>query len=169
MHGATSKQMRAQAGLIAGCAFDKDILKAFLEPIKKVISAECRDYVEDITIIAKGTKAQKVVPDFHEQLQKAKNWLTPKNMVLNEKREQLYANNRKFKKEWENIHPDYPGKLVAHCKDLGVCHRSSRVTNHIVVGRTPKCISICKNINTLPVKTDKNTYLASAIVLGGTL
>ena len=57
-------------------------------------------------------------------------------MIMNEKNEQIYANNAKFKKEWENRYPDYPGELVEQCKDLGVCHRNGRVTNHIVVERT---------------------------------
>ena len=89
--------MRAKAGLIAGCAFAKDVLKALLDPINTVMTAECRDYVDDITIIATGHKAGKVIPDFFEQLQKAENWLTQNNMTLNEKKEQLYANNNKFK------------------------------------------------------------------------
>ena len=70
---------------VAGCAFAKDVLKAFLEPIKTVMTAECRDYVDDITIIARGFKAEKVIPQFYEQLQQAKNWLTQNNMILKEK------------------------------------------------------------------------------------
>ena len=58
---------------------------------------------------------------------------------------------------------------MTQCKDLGVCHRNSRVTNNIVIERTKMCESICKNINTLPVKLEKNAYIASSIVLGGTL
>ena len=56
--------------------------------------------------------------------------------MLNEKKEQLYANNSKLKKEWEDRYPEYPGKLVTQCNDLGVCHRNSRVTNNIVIERT---------------------------------
>ena len=40
VHGATSMIMKAKAGLIAGCAFAKDVLKAFLDPIKMVVTAE---------------------------------------------------------------------------------------------------------------------------------
>ena len=135
------------------------VLKAFIEPIKTVMTAECTDYADDITIIATGNKAGKVIVYFYDQLQKAKAWLTQNNMPLNEKKEQLHANNIKFRKEWEGRYPDNPGKLVKQCKDLGVCHRNSRVTNNIVIERTQKCVSICKKISTLPIN----------IVLGGTL
>ena len=84
VHGAISQVMRAKAGLIAGCGFAKDVLKGFLEPIKQVMTAECRDYVDDIAIIARGLKAEKAIPNFCEQLQKAKEWLTQNNMMLNE-------------------------------------------------------------------------------------
>ena len=97
VHGATSRTLRAKAGIIAGCAFAKDVLKAILEPIKEVMQAECRDYVDDITIIARGYDHSYTITFFHEQLATAKNWLTQNNMVLNEK-EQIYANNAKCKK-----------------------------------------------------------------------
>ena len=67
VHGAISQVMRAKAGIIPGCAFAKDVLKAFLEPIKQITTAECRDYVDDITIIARGFKAEQVIPNFYEQ------------------------------------------------------------------------------------------------------
>ena len=108
--------------------------------------------MDDITIIAIGSNAGKVIPDFYEQVQKASTWLTQKTMTLNEKKEQLDANSSRFKHKWEERYLDYPGKLVKQCKDLGVCHRSSRDTNRIVIERTHKRTSICKNINTLPVK-----------------
>ena len=97
VHGATSKILRAKAGIIAVCAFAKDVLKAVLEPIKEVMEAECRDYVDDITIIARGHDHKYVVPFFYTQLERAKNWLTQNNMALKEKKEQIYANNAKFK------------------------------------------------------------------------
>ena len=77
--------MKANAGLIAGCAFAKDVLTSFLDPIKQVMEAECRDYVDDITIIARGHEARYTVPFFHKQLGLVKEWLT-QNMVLNEKK-----------------------------------------------------------------------------------
>ena len=85
VHGATSRTLRAKAGIIAGCAFAKDVLKAFLEPTREVMQAECRDYVDDITVIARG-RPQIYHPFFYEQLKAAKQWLTENNMVLNEKK-----------------------------------------------------------------------------------
>ena len=86
LHGAASRTLRAKAGIIAGCAFAKDVLKAFLEAIKEVMQAECRDYVDDITIIARGHDHRYTIPFFHEQLTAAKKLLTQSNMVLNEKK-----------------------------------------------------------------------------------
>ena len=94
VHGATSKILRAKVGLIAGCAFAKDVLKAFLEPMKEVMEAERRDDVDDITIIGRGTDHKFTLPLFFKQPGKAKNWLTQNNMM----KEQIYANNSKFKK-----------------------------------------------------------------------
>ena len=50
-----------------------------------------------------------------------------------------------------------------------MCHRSGRVTNHIVVERTSTCESICNKIHSLPVKIYRKAYMAGAIVLGGAL
>ena len=72
VHGATSRTLRAKAGIIAGCAFANDVLKAFLELIKEVMQTECRDYVDDITIIARGHDHRYSIPLFHEQLATAK-------------------------------------------------------------------------------------------------
>ena len=68
-----------------------------MEPIKEVMQAECRDYVDDITVIARGYDHKYTIPVFHKQLATAKEWLT-KKMMMNEKKEQTYANNAKFKK-----------------------------------------------------------------------
>ena len=43
------------------------------------------------------------------------------------------------------------------------------MTNHIVVEKTSKIESICKKIHSLPVRIERKAYMASAIVLGGTL
>ena len=133
------------------------------------MQAECRDYVDDITVFAREYDHRYTIPFFHEQLSIAKIWLTQNNMVLNQKKEQIYANNAKFKQEWETRYPEYPGELVEQCKDLGVCHRSGRVTNHIVIERTSKCESICKTNYSLPVNIERKAYMAGAIVLGGAL
>ena len=97
VHGAASKTLRAKAGIIAGCAFAKDALKAFLEPIKEVMQAECRDYVDDITVIARGYDHRYTIPFFHEQLAGAKKMAHQKQYDY-EREEQIYANNAKFKK-----------------------------------------------------------------------
>ena len=102
VYGATPKTLHAKAGIIAGCAFANDVLKAFLEAVKEVMQAECRDYVDDIMIIARGCDHKYTIPFSHKQLATAKNWLTQNNMVLNEKKELIYANNAKFKKAWES-------------------------------------------------------------------
>ena len=73
VHGATSAPLTAKARLIAGCAFAKDVLKAFLEPIQEVMKAERRDYVDEITIIARGIDHKDTIPFFLQQLGEANN------------------------------------------------------------------------------------------------
>ena len=45
VHGADGGKVQASAGLVAGCAFAKDVLKNFLVKRRKV-----RDYLDDITV-----------------------------------------------------------------------------------------------------------------------
>lgn len=50
-HGAVAQPRSGHRGLIAGCAFAKGILKAFLQtPLQRCPSRRPRDYVDDITL-----------------------------------------------------------------------------------------------------------------------
>lgn len=50
-HGAVAQPRRGNRGLVAGCAFAADILKAFLaEPLRQCPTGHPRDYVDDITL-----------------------------------------------------------------------------------------------------------------------
>ena len=55
VHGAEGGKIEANAGLMAGCAFAKDVLKSFLNPMQEIErNGEIRDYVDDITIANRG-------------------------------------------------------------------------------------------------------------------
>lgn len=81
---------RGNHGLVAGCAFAKDDLKAFLAPVK----AECpegkpRDYVGDITLQVQGGTAQQCAERMHLQLEQLKGALRMANMLLNDSKQQV--------------------------------------------------------------------------------
>ena len=76
VHGASSHKFQGNRGLLAGCAFAKNVLKAFLEPIKQHVTLVCRDYVDDITLTKRGPKDGAVITELYAQLQVAKQGFT---------------------------------------------------------------------------------------------
>ena len=59
VHGAVAKAARGRHGLIAGCSFAKDILKAFLKPISALGRfTTFRDYVDDMVVTAVGANPE---------------------------------------------------------------------------------------------------------------
>ena len=60
-HGAAAKPLKGNHGLIAGCSYAKDILKAFLIPTAgRANNTTFRDYVDDMTIIAVAKTPEEV-------------------------------------------------------------------------------------------------------------
>ena len=58
-HGAVAKAASGRHGLIAGCSFAKDILKAFLKPISALGRfTTFRDYVDDMVVTAVGANPE---------------------------------------------------------------------------------------------------------------
>ena len=62
VHGAVAKAARGRHGLIAGCSFAKDILKAFLRPTAALARVTVfRDYVDDMVITSTGKNPDQAV------------------------------------------------------------------------------------------------------------
>ena len=58
-HGAVAKAASGRHGLIAGCSFAKDILKAFLKPVSALGKVTTfRDYVDDMVVTAVGSNPE---------------------------------------------------------------------------------------------------------------
>lgn len=79
-HGAVVMPRTRNHGLVAGCAFAKDVLKASIATVKK----ECpegrpRDYADDITLGVKGDTTTGCAARMHDQLEKLRNCALPKD------------------------------------------------------------------------------------------
>ena len=66
VHGVVSDEIVGNTGIIAGCAFAKDILKSFLRPLDKMaFRTKFRDYVDDMALTRKGGHPRRVALDLH--------------------------------------------------------------------------------------------------------
>lgn len=88
-HGAVAQPRRGNHGLAAGCAFAKDILKAFMATLK----TECPegkpgDYAHNSTLSMERTTAAECAARMHAQLEKLNSALRRDNMALNDGGEQ---------------------------------------------------------------------------------
>ena len=65
-HGAVALPVAGNHGLIAGCAFAKDVLKAFLKEAAEVAKPLCfRDYVDDMTLMTVGSTGGLAAKSLH--------------------------------------------------------------------------------------------------------
>ena len=132
VHGAEGHAGVASSGLLAGCAFAKDILKGFLAPLIKGKPSR-RDYVDDIVITARGKDPQTTVKNFVDDLETTKGWLKDNNMNLNDTTEQLFISHEQLRKAWKETRPGCQGKETKQAKDLGACNRRLSTSNEVVI------------------------------------
>ena len=97
MHGAEGHAGTANSGLLAGCAFAKDVLKGFLTPLTRGKPSR-RDYVDDIVVTTSGKDAETTAKVFSEDLETATGWLKGNNMSLNDTKEQIFISHEKLRK-----------------------------------------------------------------------
>lgn len=114
--GAVAQPRRGHHGLVAGCAFAKDLLKPFIGQMKR----ECpggrpRDCVGDITLQVQGDIAQGCAAQMHEKLDKLKGALRRENMVHNDSKAQLLGLTEELRQAWERN-----GTSTKVAQDLGV-------------------------------------------------
>ena len=80
-NGAVGPAVSGAHGIIAGCAYAKDILKAFLLPIaRQTENTTFRDYVDDMTLLSVAETPTQAVLNLHEDLQRIKAKLRSRNM-----------------------------------------------------------------------------------------
>ena len=108
--GASSEAILGDAGLVAGCSFAKDFLKAFLKPARHAVT-QCRfrDYVDDIALTCTGREATQVARELATARQQVGDWLTQNNMVLNEAKEQVWAPDAATRNAWEGLPGPFRG------------------------------------------------------------
>ena len=107
-------------GLVAGCAYAKDVLKAFLTVAASVAAPLfCRDDVDDMTLMTVGSTGTLASKSMHRGLCRVKHVLRKDNMLLNDRKEQVFAQFRSTRHAWE----DTGGcPTVDAARDLGVYH-----------------------------------------------
>ena len=93
VHNIVSDTASGTNGLAAGCAYAKDILEGYLTDIKvHVEHGDMGIYVDDVTLSIEGDTAKEAACLLNEDLATTKGKLQERNMVLNDKRTNLCAN-----------------------------------------------------------------------------
>ena len=119
-HGAVSRPATGHHGLIAGCSFAKDLLKAFLATTALLdVPATFRDYVDDMTLLAHGASPQQAAVKLQHALTMVKHQLRQDNMSLNDEKEQIYGPTVAVRHAW---HVLTGTPAVSTAKDLGIHH-----------------------------------------------
>jgi hypothetical protein len=131
-HGAVAKPVSGHHGLIAGCAYAKDILKAFLgDAAKAAEPLQFRDYVDDMTLLAVGRTGTLAAKSLQRGLDRVKLVLRKDNMMLNDDKEQVFAQFKETRDAWELAGGC---QTVDAARDLGVFHVGAG-HRHPVLGR----------------------------------
>ena len=103
-HGAVSFPAQGRHGLIAGCSFAKDLLEAFLTPVRLLpMAGAFRDYVDDMTILVTAPTPQRAALDLYSSLTSVKAAPRADNMVLNDAKEQVYGATVATRRAWEDL------------------------------------------------------------------
>lgn len=90
VHGAVARPRTRNHGLVAGCAFAKDILRASMAPIKtECLEVRPRDYVDDITLRVGGDTTIECAAKLHALLQRLKCALRKDSMALDDGQQQV--------------------------------------------------------------------------------
>ena len=74
--GAVSKPLQGNSGLMAGCSFARDFLKAFLSPLTEgVLKEYIRDYVDDIVVIQMGEETLDTARGLKNKVHEVRLWM----------------------------------------------------------------------------------------------
>lgn len=88
-------------GLVAGCAFAKGILKAFMTAIKtECPERKLRDCVDDTTLSVEGDTAAECAGRMHTQLEHLKGGLRKDNMALDDGKPPVQGLTKKVRNTW---------------------------------------------------------------------
>ena len=163
-HGAISNTTTGHHGLIAGCSFAKDLLKAFLRTAATLpMHATFRDYVDDMTLLSTGATPDEAAMRLQESLDIVKAQLIQDNMCLNDDKQQIYGNTQAVRDAW-NERNSVPA--VDTAKDLGVHHYGYLHRHPVLDAKLTQFASTAKRISFVPTSRDRRASLAGAIIFG---
>jgi len=113
-HGAVAMPAPGNHGLIAGCAFAKDVLKTFLSVATPL---HFRDYVDDMALMTAGPTRTLAAKSMHRGVGRARHVLRRDNMMLNDSKAQVFAQFQSTPHAWEDTRGC---PTVDAARDLGV-------------------------------------------------
>ena len=118
--GAVSKPPQGNLGLMAGCSFARDFLKAFLTPLTGgELKDQIRDYVDDVVVIQLGTGTTDTARGLKKGVTEVKLWMEANGLRLNETKEQVLGTSAALTRS--RIQAGFPGASVKSVvTDLGV-------------------------------------------------
>ena len=164
VHGAVAKPARGRHGLIAGCSFAKDILKAFLVPISALARGTTfRDYVDDMVITSTGKQADQAVNKLIKDLRQIKKALREDNMQLNEAKEQIFGPTACIRKAWKSATGREADNQV---KDLGVFHYGHGYRHPVMDQKLRELKLTAERIGAIPTDKNKKASMAAAVLYG---
>ena len=164
VHGAVAKPARGRHGLIAGCSFAKDILKAFLIPTAALARVTLfRDYVDDMVITSTGKQPDQAVNKLIADLKQIKKGLREDNMLLNDAKEQIFGPTADIRKAWSNA---TGRKAEGQVKDLGVFHYGHGYAHPVMDQKLKELRLTAERIGAIPTDRNKKANIAAAVIFG---
>jgi len=104
VHGAVSKAGRFVRGLVAGCSFAKDVLKAFLGPhLSAPRHGRLRDYVDDLALRVVDVCPARGAWRLRQDLDKLREALKLDNMALNPGKERIWVPTAAGRAAWSVV------------------------------------------------------------------
>ena len=163
-HGAISRPTAEHHGLIAGCSFAEDILKAVLRTTATLpIPAIFRDCVDDMTLLATGATPHEAASNLLQSSDAAHNQVNADNMFLSADKQHIYGGSRRVREALETP-SDTPA--VDTAKDLGVHHYGNLHKRPVLDCKPKRFSSTARRTSFVPTKRPRRAALAGPIVYG---
>ena len=162
-HGAISNPT-GHHGLIAGCSFAKDLLKAFLHTTATLpMQVTFRDYVDDMTPLATGAAPEEAAVHLQQSLGTVEKQLVHDNMCLNDDTQQIYGNTQAVRLAWDARNP-VPAAHAA--KGLGIHHYAYLHRRPVLDTKLAQFPTTVKRVSYVPATRGRRASLAGAIIYG---
>ncbi len=111
VHKSNTQPIEANGGILAGCAFAVNILKAMIKHDVKDDGNELRDYVDDMVLFKEGDTEEEAVSGLYKDLMEAKDKLTSIGQVLNDRKESIFVQSKTGERVWHQQCPEYEERV----------------------------------------------------------